>query len=178
MSTQSKQSGATLVVSLIMLVILTLLVISAIRFGNTNLKIAGNMQVQAEISAAGQQAIEQVISDPVVDFTSLSASKTITVNAGAVAYQVTVAKPNCENTVPLMSDDPQLKPQSNADDALCVAGLDTDVPFGPDGKPIPMATKCNQQQWHVQADVIDPQSGAKITIHQGIAKRTYIPTPC
>ena len=33
------QSGMTLVVSLIMLIVLTLLVVSAIRFGNINLKI-------------------------------------------------------------------------------------------------------------------------------------------
>jgi hypothetical protein len=175
MNMQPKQSGATLVVSLIMLVILTLLVVSAIRFSNTNLKIAGNMQVQAESTAAAQQAIEQVIS---TDFTSLSASQTITVNAGAVAYQVVVAKPACENTVPLMSDDPQLIP-GDPNDMLCFGDSDPgDGPFGSDGKPIPKATKCNQQQWHVQADVTDPQSGAKITIHQGIAKRTYLPTPC
>ena len=57
-----KQHGATLVTALVMLVVLTLLVLSAIRSSTTNLRIAGNMQMQGEIVEAAQQAAEQIIS--------------------------------------------------------------------------------------------------------------------
>ena len=71
------QAGMTLVVSLIMLIVLTLLVVSAIRFGNINLKITGNAQTQAESAAAAQVAIEQVIGAAVAG-SSLSAMITAT----------------------------------------------------------------------------------------------------
>ena len=58
----SKQHGATLITALIMLIVLTLLVVSGIRSSSTNLRIAGNMQMQEEATAAAQQAIENVIS--------------------------------------------------------------------------------------------------------------------
>src|SRR3989442_15668775 len=97
-----RQSGATLVVSLIMLLVLTLLVVSAIRLGNTNLRVVGNMQVQTETAAATQQAIEQVIdvNNP-VDFTTITAPQTVTITTGSVSYDVNVAKPTCGTSVPI-----------------------------------------------------------------------------
>jgi len=56
-----RQQGITLIVSLIMLVVVTLLAVYAIRASNTNLRIAGNSQVQAEAEAATDVAIAQVI---------------------------------------------------------------------------------------------------------------------
>ena len=61
MNRRLDQSGVTLVVSLIMLVVVTLLAVYAIRSSNTNLRIAGNAQVQAEAEAATDVAIAQVI---------------------------------------------------------------------------------------------------------------------
>ena len=47
---------------MIMLVLLTLFVLSAINSGTINLRISGNTQAQDEARAAAQQAIEQVVS--------------------------------------------------------------------------------------------------------------------
>src|SRR6266550_9612093 len=58
-----KQRGTSLFVGLIMLILLTLLGISAFQSSNTNLKIVGNMQVRQETLAAAQTATEQVLSD-------------------------------------------------------------------------------------------------------------------
>ena len=63
----SKQHGATLITALIMLIVLTLLVVSGIRSSSTNLRIAGNMQMQEAAAAAAQQAIENVISTDALD---------------------------------------------------------------------------------------------------------------
>lgn len=60
-----RQRGATLITALVMLIVLTLLVVSGIRSSSTNLRIAGNMQIQEEATAAAQQAIENVISTAV-----------------------------------------------------------------------------------------------------------------
>ncbi|MFC3111358.1 PilX N-terminal domain-containing pilus assembly protein [Undibacterium arcticum] len=178
MTNNQRQSGATLVVSLIMLVVLTLLVVSAIRFGNTNLRVAGNMQVQTEVAAVAQQAIEQVIdADNPVDFTTTIAAQTIQVSTGPVSYDVHIAKPVCNITVPILSTDPSLNP-NDVDDRKCIGDAAGDPPIGPDGNPIPNQTTCNQQQWEVQADVLDGRSGARISQHQGVARRTYIPTAC
>jgi len=170
----SKQAGATLVVSLVMLIVLTLLVVAAIKSGSANLRIAGNTQVKTEANAAAQQAIEQVIN---TDFTSVPMAQTMTVNAGTANYTVEVSKPVCSNTVPIYSNDPSLNP-SNEDDRLCF-GDNPPVPvFGPDGKPLPTPATCNQQQWDVQADVTDGNTGVRVTQHQGISKRVYRSTSC
>ena len=174
MKQNQQQSGATLVVSLIMLVVLTLLVVTAIRSGNTNLRIVGNMQVQTEADAAGLQEIERVIS---TDFTTITAPQTNTVTMGAASYEVTIPTPACENTGPIYSSDPSLNP-TDAKDQLCFQDMDNDIVLDSNGKPIPKATKCNAQQWKVQASVANTSSGASITHVQGIGKRTYLPTPC
>lgn len=178
MNLKQRQSGATLVVSLIMLVVLTLLVVSAIRSSNTNLRIAGNMQVQAEATAAAQQVIEQVIDvDNPVDFTTITAPQTIMVSAGAVSYNVVVAKPTCHNTVPILSTDPSLNPKDE-DDRKCIGDSNGEIILDANGNPIPNQTTCTQQQWELQADVSDDKSGAKISQHQGVARRMYKPSSC
>lgn len=177
-----RQSGASLIVSLIMLVVVTLLVVSAIRAGNSNLRIAGNMQAQTEAAAAVQQAIEQTIDIGTIavpnDFTQITAPQTIPVTMGAVTYSVAVAKPVCENTVPLMSDDPSLS-QTNADDKLCFGDGDPgDIILDANGNPVVNQTKCNLQNWQITATATESGSGASATLHQGVAKRVYTPSPC
>ena len=78
MSTKNRQRGATLIVGLIMLIALTLLVVSAIRSGTTNLRIAGNTQIQEEAKAAAQQAIEQYISTNLLNATLIRRTPTET----------------------------------------------------------------------------------------------------
>ena len=80
---KQRQSGATLITALIMLIVLTLLVVSGIRSSNTNLRIAGNVQMQAEASAAAQQAIERVISSANFDISPQTVG----------SYSVTIARP-------------------------------------------------------------------------------------
>ena len=58
------QRGISLVLGMIMLVLLTLLALSAFQASNVNLRIAGNMQVRQEILSATQTAIENVLSTP------------------------------------------------------------------------------------------------------------------
>jgi Tfp pilus assembly protein PilX len=94
-SLRSSQHGATLVVSLIMLALISLLVTSAFTMSSTNLKAVGNMQNRNEAIAAGNKAIEQVLSSP---FTNAPAAESIDVdinNNGSTDYRVDFAAPTC-----------------------------------------------------------------------------------
>ncbi len=86
-SGRREQRGISLVVGLIMLVLLTLLAISAFHASNVNLRIAGNMQVRQEILAAAQTATEAVLSTPAfTDPTTPPAAVTVNLN-GASLYR-------------------------------------------------------------------------------------------
>jgi Tfp pilus assembly protein PilX len=57
-----KQTGAVLAISLLLLTVLTLAGVVAINTSITNLRLAGNMQIQQETEAAAQLALESYLS--------------------------------------------------------------------------------------------------------------------
>ncbi len=79
---KSEQSGAALLVSLMMLVILTLLGISAVNMSTINFRITGNRQASLENVTRTQNAIETVLSD--VNY-FLTPANTPTINSVAIA---------------------------------------------------------------------------------------------
>jgi Tfp pilus assembly protein PilX len=85
-----KQRGATLLVGLIMLVLLTLMAVSAINISTVNLHITGNVQAQVEAAAAAQQAIEGLIED-IANFNDPPDAHTVAIGN----YTVEVQKPVC-----------------------------------------------------------------------------------
>ena len=169
-----KQSGASLIVGLIMLVVLTLLVVAAIRSSNVNQRIAGNMQMQNEAAAATQQAIEQVIS---TDFTTAPEAQQITIDTGATTYNVQVSKPECINSIPLKND---LLDADQPEDAVCInSGVNSNGGIiTADGAPIVNTPSCYQQNWDIEATVSDSASGTSVDQHQGVAKRVPAGTTC
>lgn len=178
-----RERGFVLAIALVMLVILTMLVVSAWRFGNTSLKVAGNMQVKEEAVAAAQQVTEQVISTNFT--TTLDASppewpKQIDVDInrdGNADYKVDVPTPACTSTRPLQSADLD---STNADDASCIPSA-TANNTGLIINGVVMAqgqSWCNQQTWNVEARVTDVVTGATAATHQGVAMRTKVGTAC
>ncbi len=90
-----RQEGVTLVVGLILLVLITLVVINAFMLTSSNLKTVLNTQVRAEAIAAGNEALEKVISS---NFYVTPAAETITVdlnNDGTEDSSVSIAVPVC-----------------------------------------------------------------------------------
>ena len=180
MSMRRTQSGLTLVVSLIMLIVLTLLVVSAIRFGNINLKITGNAQTQAEAAAAAQVAVEQVI-QAAESGTSLSGMSTAntTVSTGGTSYTVSVTKPSCLMT---KNVDTTTLDSSNAFDQLCFNAADAGdlQKLGSAGGGLTSApAACKDQQWDLAASVSDANSsGAKVSLLQGVALRVSAEVSC
>jgi len=151
-------------------------VVSAIRFGNINLKIAGNSQTQTEASAAAQVAVEQTVKSAMAG-TSLSSmpATTTTVSTGAVSYSVAVAKPVCNTTTNI--DPTTLDPNSSADRA-CYGAADPDKLLDSTGKLTSSPTECKNQQWDISASVGDGSSGTSVTILQGAALRVGAQVSC
>jgi len=171
---QRSQRGATLITALVMLVVLTLLVISAINSSTTNLRIAGNMQIQTEATASAQQAIEQVISS---NFTANPASATIpiSVTGGATPdYTAAVAQPVCNGSRAYLNSDPNL-PQGCQTKASLSGNL---IQYAPGSGVQSGTSNCLAQQWEVQATVTDGRTGTSTEVHQGVSLNVPIGTSC
>ena len=143
------QSGATLIVGLIMLVLITMMVLSAFKLSSSNLKTVGNLQSREETTAAANVAIEQVISSPAI-FT-VPAATPITVGS----YAVAVAAPECIYSMSVVDNtsgdqNPNILNQSGGTG-------------GSVGTPVYRDTF-----WDVKATVNDGLSGANVEIHQGV----------
>lgn len=144
-----RQAGSTLIISMIMLVLLTLFVLSAINSGTLNMRIAGNTQSQDEARAAGQQAIEQFVSS-YANFYPVAASAPSTnynMNGDTTnPYAVSVSTPVCK------SARQQIPPRTTA----CANGVKSGV-------------YCWDTLWEVTAVSSDTRSGASQTVVQGVA---------
>jgi hypothetical protein len=174
MRSKQFQAGATLMVALVMLVVLTLLVVAAIRSSTTNVRIAGNMQVRNEAAAAAQQAIEQVISN---NFTTNPVEQTMTIQTAGTDYSVKVSAPTCDSTKGITND--ELVP-TDPNDAACIgSGLpsNTGIIDGDDHSGS-VTQWCSKQQWDVQATATENGSGVSVTHHQGVALRVPAGTSC
>ena len=147
MAKQHREQGATLLVTLIMLVVLTLFAVTAFNLSSVNLKIVGNFQVQKETEAAVQQAIAQVIST--VGLFEAPAAISVCVPSGSTTlpcaanqHQITIERPRCNYTTAARGYTKRL------------------------GELTPEDTN-----WDVRATYTDAVTKAKAAIVQGIAVR-------
>jgi Tfp pilus assembly protein PilX len=136
----SQQRGISLVMSLIMLVVLTMIAISATYSTSSSIRIVGNMQMQDEALTAAQAAIDKKLSSLNTFTTPASADIEIDVNRdGATDYTVTVAAPVCMSS----------KPKS--------------------GYSATMASSAPQQTtWDMSATVVNTSTGARVQVNQGV----------
>jgi Tfp pilus assembly protein PilX len=171
------QSGMTLVIALVMLIVLTLLVVSAIRFGNISLKIAGNAQTEAEAFAAAQVAVETTVAAIAAspNIATITAQPNLAVSTGAVTYTASVTAPSCAYSKPVSTD--TLDP-GKAADQVCFEGGDQDKLVTAGGTLTVTPSACKDQQWEVTASVKDDNSGANVAILQGAAVRVGAHVNC
>jgi hypothetical protein len=156
MSSLRRQRGATLIVGLIMLVLITLMMVSAFMMSSTNLKAVGNMQFRDEAIAAANVAIERIVS---TDFTLSPIASTQTVTIGGAVYTVAVATPVCIKSIGIT-----LLPVTDPDYSTCISGEGTIL--------------CYDTVWEVEATVSPTgaaaTTGAVATVKQGIGKRVNV----
>lgn len=142
-----RQRGATLIIGLIMLVLITLMMVGAFTMSSTNLKSVGNMQVRQEAVAAANQAVEELISAP---FTNALGPQVFVVhvdnNTATTGYTVNVATPTCTRAV------------------ISVDASPSDVELG---SSMSSATFWNTD-WDIDATVVDAASGAAVRVRQGV----------
>ncbi len=140
------QRGATLIVGLIMMVLITLIVINAFTLSSSNLKSVGNMQLREEAMAAANQAIEQVVSSPFA-ISPVAQSINVDINKdGTNDFAVQVALPTCTRAWAASTADP------------------SDVELGPSMS----GSSTWITEWDLDAQATDAASGASVRVRQGI----------
>jgi Tfp pilus assembly protein PilV len=171
----ARQRGASLVVSLIMLVMITLLALSVINMSTMNLRVASNEQIRTQQVASAQQAIEQVAS---TNFPANPQPVAVAVDVngdGSPDYNVQVAKPVCNNSVPIKLVELDIAQSS---DVACFASAASSG-SGAVGSAGSGNSVCANTQWDVSATATDTaNSGATVTVHQGVGQRVPIGTTC
>jgi len=161
-----RQLGMTLLVAMIILVMITLLAVSAFRVSNTNLKIVGSMQGRQEGMAAAQAVIEQVLSS--ITFTRAPAGVAaahwgIDINGdGNEDYDVKATpQPRCVRISPVVIG---ATPQPA--DYPCIGSAVL-------GK-AHLSSYCADTIWEVTATTTDKLTAAKTTLKQGVAVRVGV----
>lgn len=142
----SRERGATLIIGLIMIVLISLIVINAFTLSSSNFKSVSNMQTRDEAVAAANQVVEQVISS---DFTSIPVAQTVTVDINkddTPDYSVAVAVPTCVR----------------ATQATVAAPSDVEL-----GAAMSAGSTWNTD-WDLDATVTDAVSGAQVRVRQGV----------
>ena len=158
------QSGAALVVSLVMLVLVTLLVIAALNLGTANFRAVSNTQFREQAIAAANVAIQDRVSStfegPVVDAalgTIATSYQNVDLNNDGIPDYTVAITPACVSATVAESADPS---------SLSLPGV------------MSVASTWNTV-WDVRAEVSPPSvptgvtlvadpSGAKVTVHAGV----------
>ena len=175
MSAQSSQRGATLVVALIVLVVLTMFALSAYTTSSMNLKTTSNTQMRAEAQYAAQEAIDHAVStsrfvttpgDVLVN--PCGAANTLCPDYsgdGVSDYTVRLTpEPACRKAEAVSSD--TLDPRKSADLA-CITGQSQQ--WGVSGADTAAGESlCSNTVWELTAEAKSTITGAKVVISQGV----------
>ena len=192
-SRRGRQHGATLLVSMIMLLLITMLALTSFRLASGNLKIVGNMQQRNQVLTAAQNAVERVVSNPLFSASpgaalpalspdDLPAPCVATANTtcvdingdGATDITVRVGRlrpdgsyaPCVQQVKPVATASLDL---SRADDASCSVGVGQT--FGVAGANSGNSM-CTEMLWEVLAEATDSQVGANASVTAGVKVRT------
>lgn len=174
-----RQSGMSLIVALIMLLVMTATTLMLFRMSNAGSQIVGNMQFRNEALAVTDGALQEAISTTrlVQSPTALFADACDGVanrrcyditGDGDDDLQVDVAQPRCVLAVDIPNADLNL---SNPVDLKCAFSPDTGAGDESVGA-IAGASKCARAVWEVRADGQDYDdtgtTGARVTVVQGV----------
>ena len=155
-----RQRGATLLIALIMLVVLTLFAVTAIRTGNIGLKIVGNQQSQKLMEAAAAQAIEQSVSNLGNFDAATVVGPTVT-----VAQRICVNPPAGQPVVAIPPDTCLTGTQVDVAPARCISAKRQI------GGSLTQQMSTYENTWEIVATVTDSATGAKAVYHQGVMIR-------
>ncbi|PLW81611.1 hypothetical protein CWI75_14150 [Kineobactrum sediminis] len=166
---QGKQQGIVLLISLIMLLAVTVIVVTASNIAQTNLKVVGNMESREQARIAARAAIEEALSssrfaDNPDSIFAVSCDednqKCYDFNAdGETDVTVVVSTPACISVIPRKNI--ELDVYNFPDQATC---------FLPPG----VYSMCAASVWEFEAVATDVVSGAEVTVRQGVSILTTL----
>lgn len=170
------QRGATLVIALIMLVLLTLFAVSALNTGTTDLKVIGNMQARSEAMNAAEQTIETVISRSLfitspanAVLNPCGAANTLCTdinNDGVTDYTTKLnPQPACVKVDPIKNADLNMAKKVDRDCAV-----QQQQQFGVAGA-VSGNSLCANSIWEITAETTSAANGATAAVTQGIGVR-------
>lgn len=139
-------------VGLIMLVMITLMTVSAFTLSGNNLKAVGNMQYRNEAIAAANLAIEQTINlnYATIDPANYPAMVNVDIDQdNTVDYNVSIPAPLCIHAKPAPAD------------LLTLSGVNANIQNSNDFLAL----------WEIRADATSASTGATVIARQGITKR-------
>lgn len=173
-----RQGGATLIVTLIFLMVMSLMTVMMFKTTTTNVRITGNVQVRNEALAAAQVALASTISNTQFSTNpALIAATPFSVDIdgdGKADYNVTRnPQPKCNKVKTIKAN--QLDPSVPAD--LACMGSAADRGAGIESAMASAATGdslCANSEWNIRASVKDPASDAEVAIHQGVSLRVLV----
>jgi Tfp pilus assembly protein PilX len=139
-----RERGAALVISLIMLVLITLLVITALNLGSANFRAVSNTQFRDEAIAAANAAIQLRLSNTFVDVPATTTSAVDINDDGIDDYNVRVT-PTCVSAAVAETADPS---SASLPPAMSLASTWNTV-------------------WDIAAEVNDDATGASVVVHAG-----------
>jgi hypothetical protein len=168
-SVRHSQQGMVLVVSLIMLLAVTLMIVTASNLVQTNLKIVNNMESREQARFAAIAAIEEAISsgrftEPGTTIFVVSRgtdrqrrydSNGDTVND----VKVQLSKPECISVIPTKNS--ELDVFNSPSEASCYL---KDAVY----------SMCAASVWELEAVATDVVSGAEVTVRQGVSVLTTL----
>jgi type II secretory pathway pseudopilin PulG len=171
-SLRRSQRGATLLVTLVLLVLIGLAAMVSYGSSARNVQVVGNMQMRGEAIAAAQQVIEQTISSSL--FTRepeavAADAKPVDIDGdGKPEYAVLLQPaPVCIALRPIRTL--ELDPANPADvGCLGSSGTSSGADFGAG---VQANSLCRESMWNVAAVVSDAATGAQATLHQGVSVR-------
>jgi Tfp pilus assembly protein PilX len=174
-SLQSRQTGAALIVSLIMLILISLLAVASFKLSKGNLQIVGNMQQRNQALGAAQGAIDQLVSNSLFITTPANAianpcngvpnTTCVDVNGDGVADVNVTVSPACiaNHIVP----GSQLNPTVQSDQNCMLSGNPTCAGTGSCSS----SSLCADTVWNTHATASDTATGAQYVIDEGTKVR-------
>jgi Tfp pilus assembly protein PilX len=193
---RQKQRGITLILSLIMLVLLTIMALSAFHIGKGSLQVVDNAQQQEQVKNASQAMMDQVLSSPnfVSDPTNVLDNSNCPTDMAAPANSRCIDLYGDAKTVVLVQLTPtptclQVKGIMNStlnvedkEDLGCAKSPDPNR-FGVEGTATDESL-CSDSLWEITAQATERVSRAEAKVTQGVNMRvsndavyTACPTP-
>lgn len=145
---QRLQRGAVMIVALIMLMIISVVVVSAYVLSTSDVRSVTNLQFRQEAIASANRSLEQVVSGSFLTALNTTVSSSVDINKdGTPDYSVTIAIPQCP---------------------LRVARVSQDAPSGYETGSGGTSAGTYIVDWELTATVADVATGASVVIHHGV----------